>query len=59
MQTLLDESGRSQLQQVLVTSANNAQSDCRAQGGTLRNLVVAKQCSDAFGSALISIDEVK
>ncbi|MCW3480583.1 caspase family protein [Neisseriaceae bacterium JH1-16] len=55
MQTLLDNQGRSLLQQVLATSANTRNAECTA---TLRNLQVSKRCSDAFASALLQLQEV-
>lgn len=56
MQTLLDMQGRSLLQQVLATSANNQNAECST---TLRNLQVSKRCSDAFASALVNLQEVE
>jgi hypothetical protein len=58
MKTLLDGGGLSLLQSVLATSSNSEQSRCQQTSG-LRNLKVARQCSDAFGSEIIKIEENK
>jgi len=57
VQSLLDRDGRSLLQQVLSNSANQGSDSCSST--SLRNLQVARQCSDAFGSSLLTLSEVK
>jgi hypothetical protein len=58
MKTLLDAAGRSQLQQVLSTSANDDDAQCQLTGAK-RNLNVVKHCSDAFGASLLTVEEVR
>ena len=55
MKTLLDARGRSQLQSVLVNGTPGAA--CAA--GTASPPAQDLSCSDAYGSALLNIDEVR
>jgi hypothetical protein len=54
--TLTDGSGRANLQWLVSTSANISAKECMS-GGELRNLAVARKCSDAFGAALVDVVE--
>jgi hypothetical protein len=54
---LLSLEGKSQLNTLLGQSENSDQLVCQ-QGGRSRNLSVEAVCSDAFGSALIRVEEV-
>jgi hypothetical protein len=55
---LLSLEGKSQLNTLLGQSENSDQLVCQ-QGGRSRNLSVEAVCSDAFGSALIRVEEVE
>ena len=55
---LLSLEGKSQLNTLLGQSENSDQLVCQ-QGGRSRNLTVEAVCSDAFGSALIRVEEVE
>lgn len=58
MKTLLDSAGRSQLQRVLSTSANDSQAQCQ-RADQQRSANQALHCSDAFGSSLLTVKEVQ
>lgn len=57
VKTFLTLEGKSQLKALLGQSENNDQLVCQ-QGGRARNLSVDVACSDAFASALISVEEI-
>lgn len=56
MKALLDESGRSRLQSVLANGSRSPSCATESSGDAEKDSV--RRCSDAFGAALVSIDEV-
>jgi len=47
------------IQLVSGTSASAETAECAAAGQTTRNLAIAKRCSNAYGAALLTLEEVK
>jgi hypothetical protein len=58
LKTLLTAEGKNKLQRLLVNSENQDQQVCQ-MAGNQRNLQVAQDCSDRFGSAILEIQEIE